>query len=74
MSKLDELIQKFCPEGVEYSCLKDCVNIMRGTRVVKNQLMETGKYPVFQNCLTPMGYYDNFNCKGKTVFIIVTQC
>ena len=62
MTKLDELISELCPDGIEYRCLKDSVSIMRGTRVVKNQLMETGEYPVFQNCLTPMGYYNKFNC------------
>lgn len=71
MTKLDKLIQELCPDGIEYRCLKDSVSIMRGTRVVKNQLMETGEYPVFQNCLTPMGYYNKFNCKENTVFIIV---
>lgn len=71
MSKLEKLIAELCPDGIEYRCLKDSVSIMRGTRVVKNQLMETGEYPVFQNCLTPMGYYNKFNCKENTVFIIV---
>lgn len=41
MTKLDELIQKLCPNGVEHTCLKKCVTIMRGTRVVKSQLTET---------------------------------
>lgn len=71
MTELDKIIHQFCPDGVEYRCLKDCVNIMRGTRVVKSQLMETGEYPVFQNCLTPMGYYNKFNCNKNTVFVIV---
>ncbi len=71
MTKLDELIQKLCPNGVEHTCLKKCVTIMRGTRVVKSQLTETDEYPVFQNCLTPMGYYEKFNCEEKTTFIIV---
>ena len=71
MSKLEELIREYCPDGVEYKPLKDCVSIMRGTRVVRNQLTTTGEYPVFQNSLTPMGYYDKFNCEAKNVFIIV---
>ena len=71
MYKLGKLVQEFCSNGIEYKCLKDCTSIMRGTRVVKSQLMETGEYPVFQNSLTPMGYYDKFNCKEKTVFVIM---
>ena len=30
MSKLDELIQQLCPDGVEYKKLGDVVDIMRG--------------------------------------------
>lgn len=33
--------------------------------------MEIGKYLVYQNCLTPMVYYDKTNCSADNVFIIV---
>ena len=57
MTKLERLIKELCPDGVKYKSLNECVDIMRGTRVVKNNLSEDGKYPVYQNSLTPMGYH-----------------
>lgn len=70
MTKLEKLIKELCPDGVEYKQLSEITYIARGTRVVKKQLFEEGKYPVFQNCLTPMGYYDKCNVKANTTFII----
>ena len=69
MSKLEELIQQYCPDGVEYVRLGDVVQVCRGTRVVKSQLTDEG-YPVYQNCLTPMGCFKHTNCPKGTTFII----
>ena len=69
MSKIEELIQQYCPDGVEYVKLGEVAEVCRGVRVVKKQLSDSG-YPVFQNCLAPMGYFDKTNCKGETTYII----
>lgn len=69
MSKLEELIEQYCPDGVEYVRLGDTAQVCRGTRVVKSQLTEVG-YPVYQNCLTPMGYFESTNCPKGTTFVI----
>ena len=29
-----------------------------------------GNYPVFQNSMTPLGFYDEFNCSDDTTFVI----
>jgi len=50
--------------------LKDVAEIERGTRVVRSQLTEAGLYPVFQNALTPMGYYDKANRLENNTFLI----
>lgn len=71
MSRLEELIQELCPDGVKVSELKSVATIERGKRVVKKDLKAEGIYPVFQNCLTPMGYYDTFNFSKSTPFVIV---
>lgn len=55
---------------VEWKTLGDIINIQRGVRVVRNQLLEVGKYPVYQNSMKPLGYFDISNCKGNTTFII----
>lgn len=54
---------------VEWKKLGEVAKVCRGVRVVKRQLTKEG-YPVFQNCLTPMGYYDKTNCSGGTPFVI----
>lgn len=54
---------------VRWMKMSDVARVCRGTRVVKSQLSNEG-YPVYQNCLTPMGYYDKTNCKGGTPFVI----
>ena len=70
MTKLEELIKEFCPNGVEYKKIGETLKIERGVRVVKSQLTTQGIYPVYQNSLTPMGYYDKFNYSAGTAFII----
>ena len=70
MSHIEEMIRELCPNGVEYKKLKNTTTITRGVRVVKSQLQSIGSYPVYQNSLTPMGYYDKYNCSANTTFII----
>lgn len=43
---------------------------MRGKRLVKSQLEESGEYAVFQNSMTPLGYYHKSNVEADTTFII----
>lgn len=70
MSKLQELIQTLCPEGVPFKPLGELCEMNRGKRVVKNDLEATGKYPVFQNSLTPLGFYSESNFPADTTFVI----
>lgn len=70
MSRLDELIQELCPNGVEYKKLSKLTKIERGKRVVKKQLSQDSGFPVFQNSLTPMGYHVDSNYPAETTFII----
>jgi restriction endonuclease S subunit len=43
---------------------------MRGKRLVKSELSENEKYPVYQNSMKPLGYYDKYNFKGDNTFIV----
>ena len=70
MSKLQELIDRLCPNGVVFSTLGKISEIRRGVRVVKNDLQQKGEIPVYQNSLTPLGYYDKSNYDGDTTFVI----
>lgn len=70
MSKLQSLISRLCPNGVEFSTLGKMSEIRRGVRVVKNDLQPNGEIPVYQNSLTPLGYYDKSNFDADTAFVI----
>lgn len=50
--------------------LKDIAKITRGKRLVRSNLEETGKYPVFQNSLKPLGYYHDKNFSGDKACVI----
>lgn len=70
MSKLKDLIQKLCPNGVEYKKLGDKqVSIMqRGTSLTKNNSTE-GVYPVISGGRVPAFYCDKFNREGETITV-----
>lgn len=70
MSKLKELIDRLCPDVVEYTTLGNVADIRRGVRVVKNNLASEGDIPVYQNSLTPLGYYTKSNYLADTTFVI----
>lgn len=70
MKNLETLIQELCPDGVEFVKLGDVCEIKRGIRVVKKDLQETGKNPVYQNSLVPLGYKDEFNYPSNVAFVI----
>lgn len=44
--------------------------VERGIRLVRSQLSSKGKYPVYQNSLEPLGYYDEANCYADSLYII----
>lgn len=50
--------------------LSEIATIKRGIRVVKNQLTVKEGYPVYQNSMKPLGYYEKSNCSANTTFII----
>ena len=70
MNRIERMLQELCPEGVEYKKLGEVCAINRGIRVVRSQLTQESKYPVYQNSLIPLGNYDYFNCEANTTFII----
>ena len=73
MSKLDELIQKLCPNGVEYKTIKETVGLNRGSRLVKNQLSDDFEYEVYHGSKdTILGKYDNFNAPANTTIVVNT--
>ena len=57
-------------ENIQHVKLTDIASICRGVRVVKSQLNNNDTIPVYQNSLTPLGYFYKSNCKANTPFII----
>lgn len=55
---------------VEWKKLGEVCKLERGIRVVKKDLTEEGLIPVYQNSLTPLGYYDKSNYPENTCFVI----
>ena len=68
MSKLEQLINELCPEGVEYIRLKECTEMKRGTSATKKTLSE-GHIPVISGGKEPAFYCDTANRYGETITI-----
>ena len=48
MSRLEELIQEYCPNGVEYRKLEDCCNVLdRKRKPITKAARESGEYPYY---------------------------
>ena len=55
---------------VEWKKLGEVCKLERGVRVVKKDLQEEGQIPVYQNSLSPLGFYEKSNYPEKTPFVI----
>lgn len=70
MSKLEELIQELCPNGVNFKRIDSVTKVLRGKRLTKKELVENGEYPVFHGGLEPLGFYNQYNRDSETTMII----
>ncbi len=68
MSKLDELIQELCPDGVEYKSLKDVSEMQRGTSLTKKNAI-FGEIPVISGGKEPAFYCNVSNRDGETITV-----
>lgn len=69
MSKLQELIQKLCPDRVEYSSLGKYIDIYTGIQFNKKDMSEVGTYPVLNGGVNPSGFTEKFNEQENTITI-----
>ena len=69
MSKIDEMIKKLCPNGVEYKELRQVCDVIRGDRITKKDLIDDGKYPVMSGGVTFFGRYSKANRKANTITV-----
>lgn len=64
MPNLNKMIEKLCPNGVEYKHIKDiCIVLKKGT-LKTTDLLESG-YPVINSGRSLYGYYDKYNNDGN---------
>ena len=69
MSKLEELIQQYCPDGVEWKPLGEVCDIHKGVQFNKTDMKEVGTYPVINGGINPSGYAEVFNEEKDTITI-----
>ena len=70
MNTIKELIEKYCPNGVEYKKLGEVCTVLRGKRLTKKELSGGGPFPVFHGGIEPIGYYCKGNRQAESVMII----
>lgn len=69
MSKIEELINKLCPNGVKYTSLGNICEIKTGKGLTKNDTKEDGIYPIISGGVLPLGYYEKYNRDAGNVTI-----
>ena len=68
MSKLQQLLETLCPDGVEYKMLGDVCTYKKGTSITKQQIVH-GNIPVIAGGTTPAYYHNEYNREGETIAI-----
>lgn len=63
-------LKGFNEPWVEYT-IKDICAVKRGVRIVKSQLDNLEKFPVYQNTNIPLGFFSNYNVDEFTPFVII---
>jgi len=70
MSKIEELINRLCPDGVEFKKLGEVCKVLRGKRLTTRDLSSKEKYPVFHGGNIPIGYYHTYNRTANSTMVI----
>lgn len=68
MSKIAQLIEKYCPDGVEYKAFGEISTMQRGTSLTKKNAVD-GIYPVISGGREPAFYCDSFNRNDETITV-----
>lgn len=68
MSKLKELIDRLCPDGVPYKKFGDVLEFRRGQTITEKDSI-SGEYPVIAGGQKPAYYHNAFNRTGETIAV-----
>lgn len=69
MSKLQDLINRLCPDGVEYKKLGNYIDIYTGEQFNKRDMNTEGSYPVINGGINASGYIESYNEPENTISI-----
>src|SRR3989338_3977678 len=69
MSKIDDLIAKQRPNGVEFMKLGDVCDLFIGEFVKKTKQDKDYIYPVYNGGSRPTGQFNEYNCNENSVVI-----
>lgn len=69
MNTIEELIQKECPDGVEFKTLGEVCEITIGEFVHKNLQNDAYPYPVYNGGTSNTGFYKEYNREAHNVII-----
>ena len=69
MTKLEELINELCPDGVEYKTVGEVCTIKKGAQLNRDKLKDNGLYPVVNGGVNPSGYWDEYNFNANLITI-----
>lgn len=61
MSELDNLLKKYCPNGVNFIPLCECTNLVAGDRITTAMMDDDAEYPVMGGGSLPTGRYRDYN-------------
>ena len=69
MSRIDQLIEELCPDGVRFQLLGLlCDSLKKGT-LTQGQLLPDGEYPVMNSGRTFYGKFNQFNNDGNAIVV-----
>lgn len=69
MTKLEQLINELCPNGVEHVTLGSVCEIGKGVQFNKVDMNDEGTYPVINGGINPSGYIEQYNQSENTITI-----
>lgn len=68
MSKLTELLDELCPDGVEYRPVGEVAELQRGTSITKKKVV-AGDVPVVAGGRQPAYFHNEANREGETIVV-----
>ena len=69
MESIKQMVNRRCPEGIEFYKLGEVCEIKTGKGITKKDAENAGDYPIISGGVTPMGYFHLFNREPNVVTV-----